>query len=108
MTNLVKNLASSNYKILERKSSKFGTVGITDRGNELEKGSTFGKPMSYYDNYKRKEIYTTALDKYQHDQLARPLINMIVHAIFSDIPDIQGDEKLVMLSEQLNPFLYIV
>ena len=88
-------MASSNYKIVERKSSQFGTVGITDRGNELEKVSFFNKPMSYYDNCKRKEIYVTALDKYQHDQLARPIINMIVHAIFSDIPDFQGDDKIV-------------
>jgi len=91
----LKNLASNNYKIVERKSSQFGTVGVTDRGNELEKNSTFGTPMSYYDNFKRKDIYLTALDKYQHDQLARPIINMVVHAIFSDIPDFQGDEKLV-------------
>jgi hypothetical protein len=99
----LKNLAGSDYKIIERKSSKFGAVGYFDRGNELEKGfsTKSGKTLTYYDNMKREEIYTTALNLYNHDQLARPIINLIVNAIFSHTPDFQGDEALVKRARQV-------
>ena len=56
---------------------------------------------SYYNNLKREEIYRTALDRYTHDQLARPIVNMIVNAVFSEPPDFQGDKPLVDKANQI-------
>jgi hypothetical protein len=96
------NLAGKRFKIYERKSSKFGTVGIVDRGSELSLTTPiFNRrtqkytSLAYYNNLKRKDIYKTALDKYVHDELARPIVNVIVYAIFSEDPDFQGDSELV-------------
>lgn len=96
----MKNLAGPKYKILERKSSKFGVVGVTDVRDELAK-MWVGKPISYYDNMKRKDIYRTCLDKFVHDQLARPIVNLIVNATFSEPPDFQGDDKLVERADEI-------
>lgn len=93
----MKNILGNKYKILERKSSKFGVVGVVDRGTELQKGFSIpkSKTTDYYDNTKRFDIYRTALDKYVHDQLAHPIINLIAGAIFHTPPDFQGDKELV-------------
>ncbi len=99
----MKNLAVEKYRIIERKSSKFGAVGHVDVRNELERlvDVKKGKPMNYYDNLSRREIYRTCMDKYVHDQLARPIINLIVHALFSKPPDFQGDDKLVERADKI-------
>lgn len=103
----MKNVLGKNFKILERKSSAFGQVGIVDRGNELSFAKTVvnrsGKLVTqkYYNNIKRDDIYKTALDKYLHDELARPIINLIVAAIFSDELDFQGDKSLVKRARQI-------
>ena len=88
------NLAGKNFKILERKSSKFGAVGYTDIGNELQKQWSL-RSINYYDNVRREDIYTSCLDRYQHDQLARPIVNLIVNAIFNEKPDFQGDDTII-------------
>jgi len=90
----VQNAAGSNYRIIERKSSNFGRVGIQDRQSGLQKVFTH-HPMAYYDDMKRKDAYLSCIDRYNYDQLARPIINIIVHAIFSTPPDFQGDKTLV-------------
>lgn len=104
----MKNILGKNYQILERKSSKFGSVGVVDRGNELSFGFTVfnrrtKKPVSiaYYNNLKRKDIYKTALDKYVHDELARPIVNLIANAVFSEAPDFQGDEAQVKVARKV-------
>ncbi|KKL84878.1 hypothetical protein LCGC14_1960330 [marine sediment metagenome] len=104
----MKNILGKNYKIRERKSSKFGTVGTVDRGTELGFSSTIfnrftGKVTSlgYYNNLKRHEIYRTALDKYVHDELARPIINLISNAIFSGGIDFQGNEEQVVRARKI-------
>ncbi len=104
----MKNIAGNNYIIKERKSSKFGTVGVVDRGSELGFSNVLvnrilGRvSLAYYNNLKRHEIYETALDKYVHDELARPIINLISYAIFGkDGPDFQGDEKQVKLAKKI-------
>jgi len=93
----VDNIAGSKYRILERKSSKFGQVGIVDINTELDKVNLIDPKydQSYYNNLKREDIYKTALDKFVHDQLARPIINLIVFATFNEAPDFQGDKELV-------------
>lgn len=96
----MRNVAGDKYKILERKSSKFGVVGYVDKQSGLEKIWT-GKTIAYYDDMKRKDAYKTCLDRYMHDQLARPIINTIVHGIFSKPPDFQGDEKLVKRAQKI-------
>jgi len=96
----MRNLAGQKYKIIERKSSKFGVVGVTDVRDELGK-KWIGRPISYYDNMNRKDIYRTCLDKFVHDQLARPIINLIVNAIFSEPPDFQGDDDLVKRADEV-------
>lgn len=96
----MKNIAGSNYRIIERKSSKFGTPGYVSRGTELFK-KWDGKEQAYYDNLKREDIYKTALDLYVHDQLARPIIDLIVNAIFNRPPDFQGDKILVERASQV-------
>lgn len=90
----MRNTAGNDYKILERKSSNFGRVGIQDRQSGLQKMYQ-ARPMAYYEDLKRKEAYLTCIDRYNYDQLARPIINMIVHATMSTPPDFQGDEGLV-------------
>lgn len=103
----MRNVLGNKYKIIERKSSAFGTVGIVDRGNELTLSpNVFNRQqkwtnLAYYNSLSRKEIYKTALDKYLHDQLARPLINLIVHATFSERFDFQGDEEIVKRAKQI-------
>jgi len=104
----VKNALGKNFKIEERKSSKFGSVGTTDRGDELSLSTPIIRnrnndevSMGYYNNLKRKEIYRTALDKYLHDQVARPIVNLISNAIYSEAPDFQGDEELVKRANQI-------
>ncbi len=103
----MKNLLGKKYKIYERKSSKFGTVGTVDRGNELSFSKRIldrnGTAVSqkYYNNIKRDEIYRTALDKYIHDELARPIINLIAYAIFAEGPDFQGDKDLVKAAKKI-------
>lgn len=97
----MRNALGKRFQIKERKSSKFGAVGITDRGNELSFASSifnrFGKQVSqkYYNNIKRRDIYITALDKYVHSEIGRAVINLIISAIFSSVPDIQGDKEAV-------------
>lgn len=105
----MENIAGKNFRILERKSSSFGSVGHIDVGNELEKRFAIdaAKLIDYYDNLKRSDIYRTALDKYTHDQLARPIVNLVVHAIFSKDPDFQGDEELVKRAKQIVRDSYI-
>ena len=95
----MRNIAN-NYKIIERKSSKFGSVGYVTKGNELEIRWT-GKPSGYYDNLKRGEIYTTARDLYVHDQLAHPIVNLIVNATFGKGLDFQGDDTLVKRANEI-------
>ena len=95
----MRNIAG-NYKIIERKSSRFGSVGYVTRGNELEHRWT-GKPSGYYDNLKRADIYTTARDLYAHDQLARPIVNLIVNATFGKGLDFQGDDDLVKRANEV-------
>lgn len=98
----MKNILGTNYRIIERKSSKFGRVGTIDRGSELVKNFNVytrnqRQPvtLAYYNNLKRKEIYQTALDKYVHDQLARPIINLISYATFGKGLDFQGNQAQV-------------
>lgn len=97
------NIAGKKYKILERKSSQFGHVGIVDINTELDKISLISPKydLAYYNNLKRDDIYTTALDKYVHDQLARPIINLIVNAIFNEAPDFSGDKELVAFANKV-------
>jgi len=104
----LKDLVEGRGKILERKSSKFGQVGVVDRGNELELRQPIvdvrtGTPTSpiYYNNLSRKEIYVTALDKFVHDQLAKPIINLIAFATFNEPPDFQGDKAQVDLAKKI-------
>ena len=94
--------------MLERKSSKFGAVGVVDRGNELERQfrifdrrQNIPVNLNYYNNLKRLDIYRTAVDKYVHDQLARPIINLISFAIFSEPPDIQGNKDQVKIARKI-------
>jgi hypothetical protein len=96
----MKNLLGKNYKIRERKSSQFGRVGYVDRQSGLEYVWK-GKPIAYYEDLTRKDAYRTCQDRYFHDQLARPIINMIVHATFSKPPDFQGDEELVRRAQKV-------
>jgi len=96
----LKNLAGNNYRIHERKSSQFGRVGYADRQSGLDL-SWKGKTMAYYEDMKRKDAYLTCRDRYLHDQLARPIINIIVAAIFSKPPDFQGDRKLVKRAQKV-------
>ena len=96
----MKNLAGTNYKIKERKSSKFGAVGYVDKQSSLEK-PWVAKPFAYYTDMARKDAYISCLDRYNYDQLARPIINMITHAIFSKPPDFQGDDKLVKRAQEI-------
>jgi len=96
----VENSLGKNYQISERKSSGFGSVGTTSKQSGLEKVWS-AKPFAYYVDMKRKDAYVTCRDRYQYDQLARPIINMIVHAIFSRPPDFQGDEKLVKRAQKV-------
>lgn len=94
------NIAGKAYKIEERKSSQFGTPGHVSRSNELSL-MWLGKPQGYYDNINRDAIYTTARDLYAHDQLARPIIDLIVNGVFNRPPDFQGDEDLVKRANQI-------
>lgn len=105
----MKNILGNDYKIIERKSSKFGALGIVDRGTELQKGFSIpkAKTTNYYDNVKRFDIYRTALDKYVHDQLAHPIINLIAGAIFHTPPDFQGDKDLVKRAKEVIQNSYI-
>ena len=86
------NDLTGKYRITERKSSGFGMVGSTDIRNETE---IVYPAKSYYDNTSREDIYTTCLDKYNHDQLARAIVNLIINSIFNEPPDFQGDEEVV-------------
>ena len=103
----MKNVLGKKHKIFERKSSKFGTPGVIDRGSELSFSSTIvnrsGKQVTqkYYNNIKRNAIYVTALDKFIHDELAKPIVNLISGAVFSGDPDFQGSKDLVKRSDKI-------
>ena len=99
----MRNLLGNNFKIRERKSSKFGSVGTTDRQSGMGKGfsTKSSKTIDYYDDDKRKDGYKTYLDKYMFDQIARPIIDLITNATFSKDPDFQGDKELVKRANKI-------
>lgn len=88
--------------IKERKSSNFGQVTMIDTQDSHSLGrASIVFNHGYYDDYKREDVYKVCRSKYLYDQLARPVINLIVNAIFHAPPDFQGDPELVKAAEKI-------
>lgn len=89
--------------IRERKSSNFGQITALDTQDthivDWVNSRVFNH--GYYDDLSRKDLYKICRSKYLYDQLARPIINLIVNAIFNSPPDFQGDEELVKTAEKI-------
>ena len=95
--------ASKGFKILqERKSSNFGQIYALDTQDTHTIGfKTSSYNHGYYDDYSRVDLYKVCRSKFLYDQLARPIINLIVNGIFNHVPDFQGDDKLVKVAEKI-------
>jgi hypothetical protein len=94
---------SVSFNITERKSSGFGQVTVLDtQDSHVSAGYNYSYyPHGYYDDFNRSDIYKVCRSKYIYDQLARPIINLIVNALFNSPPDFQGDKKLVKIAEKV-------
>lgn len=89
--------------IIERKSSDFGNITLVDTQDSHTQSTSYVRVYNhgYYDDFKRAELYNVCRSKYLYDQLARPIINLIVNGIFNTPPDFQGDKELVKVAEKI-------
>ena len=92
---------SRQFIIQERKSSNFGQVSVLDTQDSHGLGQAVIFNHGYYDDYRREDVYKVCRSKYLYDQLARPIINLIVNGIFRSPPDFQGDKELVKTAEKI-------
>src|SRR3990167_6336048 len=94
---------SSGFKIInERKSSNFGQIVALDTQDTHSQSRTLSFIRhGYYDDMSRLDLYNVCRSKYIYDQLARPIVNLIVNGIFNSLPDFQGDDELVKAAEKI-------
>ena len=93
---------SRGFQIHERKSSNFGQIMAVDTQDSHTLGSAQKAfHHGYYDDFTRLDLYKVCRSKYLYDQLARPIVNLIVNAIFNSPPDFQGDKELVKAAEKI-------
>ena len=96
-------IGSKSFNIIERKSSNFGQITLLDTQDTHTQIFDPGKFFNhgYYDDFSRFDLYKVCRSKYLYDQLARPIINLYVNAIFNTAPDFQGDKELVKAAEKI-------
>ena len=93
---------ANSFYIIERKSSDFGQTTVLDtQDTHTQKWDVKIYNHGYYDDSSREDLYKVCRSKYLYDQLARPIINLIVNGIFNSPPDFQGDDELVKVAGEI-------
>ena len=94
---------SKSFSILERKSSSFGQITTLDVQDSHTLARDYNKIYNhgFYDDHAREDLYKVCRSMYVYNQLARPIVNLIVNGVFNTPPDFQGDDKLVKAAEKI-------